>query len=46
MSATPDPETTKSSNKAGIIIALLAIIVIVQSVKIYQIGRASCRERV
>ena len=35
MSTTPDPEPTKSSNKAGIIIALLAIIVIVQSVKIY-----------
>ncbi len=35
MSTTPDPEPKKSSNKTGIIIALLAIIVIVQSVKIY-----------
>lgn len=35
MSTTTDPEPTKTSNKAGIIIALLAIIVIVQSVKIY-----------
>ena len=35
MSTIPGPEPTKTSNKGGIIIALLAIIVIVQSVKIY-----------
>ena len=35
MSTTPESEPVKSSNKAGIIIALLSIIVIVQSVKIY-----------
>jgi len=31
----PEPEPAKSSNKTGIIIALLSIVVIVQSVKIY-----------
>jgi DNA repair exonuclease SbcCD ATPase subunit len=35
MSTTSEPEPIRSSNKAGIIIALLSIIVIVQSVKIY-----------
>src|SRR5882672_7801464 len=35
MTTTPVPEPPKSSNRTGIIIALLAIIVIVQSVKIY-----------
>jgi len=35
LSTAPGSEPVKSSNKAGIIIALLSIIVIVQSVKIY-----------
>src|SRR6267378_3111156 len=35
LSTTPESEPVKSSNRTGIIIALLSIIVIVQSVKIY-----------
>ena len=35
LSSTPESEPVKSSNRTGIIIALLSIIVIVQSVKIY-----------
>jgi DNA repair exonuclease SbcCD ATPase subunit len=35
LSTTPESEPVKSSNRTGIIIALLSIVVIVQSVKIY-----------